>query len=153
MAEDAGIYARHAEHLDRYVQIGVAGDRVLAVSFPKTPDDGAAEEHPLLDRIDAYLRGDQNDFGDVTVALTMATDRRGVLERLREVPYGERTTVERLARMVPGLSDDDPDDQRLVREALDDNPAPIFVPDHRVSDGPSGAPADVVQKLQALEGL
>lgn len=153
MTEDAGIYAREAEYLDRYVQIGVAGDRVLKVSFPKSPADDAVEEHPLLDRIDAYLRGDEDSFEDVTVAMTMPTEQSTVLESLREVPYGERASVEQIAMMTPGLSNTEDDDLRHVREALTDNPVPLFLPDHRVSNGPSGAPPGVVQKLQSLEGL
>jgi methylated-DNA-[protein]-cysteine S-methyltransferase len=153
MQDDAGIYARESEFLDRYVQIGVAGDRVLSVSFPTTPDEEAGEDHPLLDRIDAYLQGEEDDFADVTVAMTMPTDRRKVLEALREVPYGERASVEQIAMMTPGLTNTDDDDLRSVREALDDNPVPLFLPDHRVVDGPSGAPPVVVQRLQSLEGI
>jgi methylated-DNA-[protein]-cysteine S-methyltransferase len=40
-----------------------------------------------------------------------------------------------------------------VREALAANPVPLLIPDHRVRDGPSGAPPPVEQKLRAVEGL
>jgi len=150
MSDAAGIWARELVYLDRYVQLGIAGERVLACSFPNTPDEEAMDDHPLLDRVEAYVDGSEEGFEDVTVALTMPTDRREVLETLREVPYGESVGVEELARMTPGL---DADDTRLVREALNDNPVPLFVPDHRVTDGPSGAPPAVVQKLRAIEGL
>jgi methylated-DNA-[protein]-cysteine S-methyltransferase len=153
MSDAAGIYARELVYLDRYVQLGIAGERVLACSFPTTPDEEATDDHPLLDRIGAYVDGSEAGFADVTVALTMPTDRREVLETLREVAYGESVTVAELARMTPGLDAGDPDDVRLVREALDDNPVPLFVPDHRVADGPSGAPPEVVQKLRSIEGL
>ncbi len=153
MEEVAGIYARESTYLDCYVQVGVAQGRVISVSFPPTPEADAESEHELLDRITAYLQGDRDDFADVTVALTMATDQREVLERVREIPYGEQATVEQLARMVPDRDPDEEGDRRLVRDALANNPAPIFVADHRVRDGPSGAPPGVEQKLRAVEGL
>lgn len=153
MSDAAGIYARESDLLDRYVQIGVAGERVLAVSFPETPDDEAGTDHSLLDRIEAYLEGDEDDFADVTVALTVPTDQRTVLETVREIPYGDQVSVEQLTRMTAGLDPEDDADRRLVRTALDANPAPILIPDHRVRDGPSGAPPGVVQQLRKIEGL
>jgi len=153
MDEVAGIYARESTYLDRYVQLGVAQGRVISVSFPTAPDDDAASEHDLLDRVAAYLQGERDDFTDVTVALTVPTDRRRVLEAVREIPYGEDASVAQLARMAPDLDPDDEADVTTVREALADNPAPIFVPDHRVRDGPSAAPPAVEQKLRSLEGL
>jgi methylated-DNA-[protein]-cysteine S-methyltransferase len=153
MDETAGIYARESTYLDRYVQLGIAQGRVISVSFPAAPDDGAEPDHDLLDRIDSYLQGTADEFDDVTVALTMATDQRAVLEALREVPYGDGVSVEQLVRMTPDLDADEESDHTFVREALAGNPAPLLVPDHRVRDGPSGAPAPVEQKLRALEGL
>jgi len=151
--EDAGIYARKSNFLDRYVQVGIAQGRVLSVEFPYEPDAAAETDHELLDRIEAYLQGQKDDFEDVTVALTMPTDHRRVLEKLREIPYGDSGTVRQVTTMVPGRSDEDEADVAAVREALAANPAPIFVPTHRVSDGPSGRSADVASKLRALEGL
>lgn len=151
--DDAGIYARESEYLERYVQLGEAGDRIISVSFPTQPDADAADEHPLLDRIETYLNGTRDDFGDVTVGLTVPTDQRVVLETVRKIPYGENATVEKIASMTPDLSAEEMDDLNLIREALDANPVPLLVPDHRVRDGPSGAPPAVEQKLRALEGL
>ncbi|WP_255150702.1 MGMT family protein [Halorarius halobius] len=153
VAEDAGIFARESPYLDRYVQVGYASGKVLSVSFPTDPDEGATEDHPLLDRIEAYLEGETADFSDVDVALTMPTDQRTVLERVREIPYGDQTSVEQLTAMVAGLDADDMNDQQLVRTALDENPAPLLIPDHRVRDGPSAAPPEVEQRLRSLEGL
>lgn len=150
--DDAGIFARESAYLDRHVQFGFASGRVLTVTFPDVPDEEVAADHPLLDRIDAYLEGEREEFADVQVALTMATDQRKVLEKVREVPYGEQVSVERLTRMA-GLDGDDADDNQLVRTALAENPAPLLVPDHRVRDGPSGAPPEVEQRLRSLEGL
>lgn len=150
---DAGIYARESPYLERYVQLGVASGRVLSVSFPETPDSDAGEDLPLLDRIEAYLQGAVDDFDDVDVAMTMATDHREVLEAVRTIPYGESVTVRKLASMTPGLDPDSEDDGILIRTALDENPAPLVIPDHRVSDGPSAAPPPVEQRLRSLEEL
>ncbi|QLC33800.1 methylated-DNA--[protein]-cysteine S-methyltransferase [Halarchaeum sp. CBA1220] len=148
---DAGIYATESTYLERYVQLGVAGDRVISVSFPKDPDEDAASDHPLFERIDAYLEGVEDDFEDVPVGLTLPTDQRAVLEKVREIDYGEQVGVEALARMTPGLDADE--DRQLVRTALSENPAPLLIPDHRVRDAPSGAPPEVEQKLRGIEGL
>jgi methylated-DNA-[protein]-cysteine S-methyltransferase len=151
----AGIYARHSQYLDRYVQIGVASDRVISVSFPKEPADDAGEAHPVLDRIEVYLEGVKPvGFDDVQVALTLPTDQRSVLETLREqVPYGDDISVAQLARLSPGLDPEDDDDLTLVRTALDGNPTPLLIADHRVRDGPSAAEPHIEQKLRSLEGL
>ena len=150
---DAGIYAAPSSYLGRYVQLGVAGDRVVSVSFPKEPEADARTDHPLLDRIEAYLEGVEDDFADVAIGLTVPTDQRAVLEKVREVGYGEQITVEALARTTPGLDADDDEDRQLVRTAIAENPLPLLIPDHRVRDAPSGAPPDVEQKLRSLEGL
>lgn len=153
MEEEAGIVARQSPYLDRYVQVGIAGGRVIALSFPAEPDADAATESELLERIFAYLDGHADDFDDVTVGLTVPTDHRGVLEAVREIPYGEQVTVEQLTRMTPGLDPDDEADQSMVRTALAENPVPLLVPDHRVRDGPSAAPPEVEQRLRSLEGF
>jgi methylated-DNA-[protein]-cysteine S-methyltransferase len=150
--DDAGIYARKSEYLGRYVQLGVASDRVLSVSFPESPDTDD-DDHPLLDRIEAYLEGEPDSFTDVSIALTVPTDQRKVLEAAREIPYGEDVTVERLARMTPGLDASSRESQDAVRDALAANPAPLLIPDHRVRDGASSTPATVEQRLRSLENL
>lgn len=153
MAEAAGIYAREFPYLDCYVQLGVAQGRVISVSFPSQPDADSCEDHELLDRIEEYLQGAHDDFQDVTVALTMPTNQRRVLEAVREIPYAEEASVSQVGVMAAGLSGDDEAVHEQVRLALDANPAPIFIPDHRVRDGPSAVPPTVEQKLRSLEGL
>ncbi|WP_254767271.1 MGMT family protein [Salinilacihabitans rarus] len=153
---EAGIYARQSPYLERFVQVGVASGRVLRVSFPENPDDDAdtGTDHPILERIFEYLDGvHEVAFDDVQVALTVPTDQRRVLETVRTIPYGEQVDVKALARMTPDLDPEDDDDVILVRTALDGNPAPILIPDHRVRDGPSAAPPAVEQKLRSLEEL
>jgi methylated-DNA-[protein]-cysteine S-methyltransferase len=148
--EDAGIYARHADALGRAVQLGVAGGRVISVSFPESVPDDADPDHPLLDRVFDYLDGADDDFADVTVAITVPTDQRDVLEAARNVPYGETIVVERLARLA-GLDDEDADDLMTVRTALQENPVPLFVPDHRISDAGGATPTDVADRLREIE--
>lgn len=146
----AGIYARESAVLDRYVQIGVVGPNVVGVSFPESPDPDAGGDHPLLDRIFAYLNGEPDDFEDVEVGLTLSTDARAVLEEVRTVPYGETVTVAAVARSTEALSDA-AENATVVREALRENPTPLLVPDHRVRDGPSGAPPEVPERLRQIE--
>jgi methylated-DNA-[protein]-cysteine S-methyltransferase len=145
-----GIYARHSATLERAVQLGVAAGRVVGVSFPAAVPDDADPDHPLLDRVFVYLDGAEDHFDDVTVALTVPTDRRAVLEAARNVPYGETVGVTRLARLA-GLDDEDEGDLDTVRGALRENPVPLFVPDHRI-DGPGATPASVAERLRTLEG-
>ncbi len=151
--EDAGIYARSIPGLGRVVQVGVASGRVVSVSFPRDPDSKAGNEHRILDRIETYATGGQERFEDVSVALTLPTDLRVVLETLETVPYGETVTVEALTRMTPGLDPEDTDDQETVRTALAENPAPLFVPDHRVTDGQGITPTEVTTQLREIEGI
>lgn len=155
MTDDvAGIFAREFDALDRFVQVGLASGKVLRVTFPETPEPGAANDHPLLDRIETYLTGATRDgFDDVQVALTVPTDQRRVLEATRDVPYGKSITLDALARMTPGLDHEDDADVATVRTALSENPAPIFVPDHRIEDGPGATPREVAEKLRSLEGI
>jgi methylated-DNA-[protein]-cysteine S-methyltransferase len=146
-----GIYAWESEFLDRWVQIGVAAGKVISVSFPENPDPDGQPEHPVLERIERYLEGFEEDFSDVDVGLTVPTDQRKVLEQVRKIPYGEQVSVAQLARMTPGI--DPEEDLQTVRTALDENPAPIVIPDHRVRDGPSAAPPKIEQRLRSVEGL
>ncbi|MDZ7701901.1 MAG: methylated-DNA--[protein]-cysteine S-methyltransferase [Halobacteriales archaeon] len=153
MEASAGIQARESEYLERFVQLGVAGDKLVSVSFPATPDEEATDEGPLLDRVVRYLEGAADGFEDVDVGLTVPSDQRGVLEALRGVGHGEQVSVEKLTAMTAGLDPDAEDDHELVRRALAGNPVPLVIADHRVRDGPSGAPPEVEQRLRSLEGL
>ncbi|MFB6108813.1 MAG: MGMT family protein [Haloplanus sp.] len=145
-----GLYARESSVLGRAVQVAVVSGRVIGVEFPESTPPDAAADHPLLDRLFDYLDGAEDDFDDVTVALTLPTDQREVLEAVRKVPYGETADVGQVARLAH-LDADDADDVETVRAALRANPAPIFVPDHRVSE-PGATPADVADRLRDLEG-
>jgi len=145
-----GVFARGFDRLDRAVEIGVASGAVISVSFPPTPAGDTGDDHPLFDRIDAYLDGDADHFDDVEIALTVPTDHRRVLEATRNVPYGETVSLDRVVRMA-GLDPDDDADRETARDAVAENPIPLFVPDHRVRDTPGGAPAEVAERLRAVE--
>jgi len=145
-----GVFAREFERLGRVVEIGVASGSVMGVSFPPSADADAGRDHPLFDRIDAYLDGKSDHFDDVEIALTVPTDHRGVLEATRNVPYGETVSLDRVVRMA-GLDPDDDGDRETARTALAENPIPLFVPDHRVRDAPGGTPGDVAERLRAVE--
>lgn len=151
-ADDTGVYARHSERLGRYVEVGTASGRVVAVSFPETAPADATTEGAVLSRVFDYLDGEEDDFRDVTVALTVPTDQRAVLEATRNVPYGRSVRPRRVAKMAAGIDPEDDDDRRTVRTALRENPAPVFVPDHRVeTDG--ATPRAVADRLRELEGI
>lgn len=147
---DVGIFAREAPQVGRAVEIGVASGRVVGVSFPESIAADAETDHPLLDRVSAYLSGKHDHFDDVTVALTVPTDQRGVLEAVRNVPYGETVAIERIVRMA-GLDPEETADVETARSALAANPVPLFIPDHRVCDAPGGTPDAVATRLRALE--
>jgi methylated-DNA-[protein]-cysteine S-methyltransferase len=144
-----GIYARQFPGLDRAVQIGVASGRVVSVSFPPDPPADADPDHPLLDRVAAYLDGERETFDDVTVALTVPTDQREVLEGVRKIPYGETADVGQVARLA-ALDPEDAEAVELVRTALEGNPVPLFVPDHRVTER-GATPAAVADRLRDIE--
>jgi methylated-DNA-[protein]-cysteine S-methyltransferase len=151
--EAGGIYAAESSYLGCYVQIGVASQKVISLSFPAEPDPDAESSHEVLDRVFGYLEGVKDDFQDVEIGLTVPTDHRAVLETTRSIPYGEQRSVEDVTRMTPELDPEDEADCTLVRTALAENPMPIVIPDHRVRDGPSAAPPAVEQKLRQVEGL
>ena len=84
--EDAGIYAREPDALGRPLQIAVASSQVIDVSFPDEIPPDAEPDHPILDRVFDYLEGEQDDFADVDVAITLPTDQRAVLKAACQTP-------------------------------------------------------------------
>lgn len=147
---DVGVFAQEFESLGRAVEIGVASGSVISVSFPDAVETDADPDHPLLDRVEAYLGGESDHFDDVEIALTVPTDHRQVLEATRNAPYGETVSLDRILRMA-GLDPDDDAARETARTALAQNPIPVFIPDHRVRDAPGGAPEAVAERLRAIE--
>ena len=150
-ADDTGVATRYSDRLDRHVQVGTASGRVVAVSFPATEPADATDSGAVLDRVFDYLDGTRESFDDVTVALTVPTDQRAVLEAVQKVPYGERVDGVQIARMAAGLDPDDDDDRQTVQTALRENPAPVLVPDHRVEGVDGATPSGIADRLRALE--
>lgn len=148
--EDAGIYARYVDSLDRVVQVGIASGQVLSVSFPETVPDDAEPDHPLFRRVLDYFDGAEEDLTAVPTAITVPTAQRAVLDATRKIPYGETGTARQVAHMA-NLNPEDEDDAELVRKALAANPVPLFVPDHRVEDVAGATPPDLASTLRALE--
>ena len=151
-ADDTGVYARHSERLGRCVEVGTASGQVVSVSFPETEPADAADDGAVLSRLFDYLDGEEDDFQDIAVALTVPTDHRTVLEAARNVPYGRTVGPRRVARMAAGIDPDDDEDVRTVRAALRENPVPVFVPDHRVETR-GATPGPVADRLRELEGV
>jgi len=150
MDDDAGVFARESPLLGRAVQVGVAAGRAISVSFPESVPPDAATEHPVLDRIFAYLDGARTGVTDVEVALTVSAERRRVLEAVRSVPHGDTVDLAAVARMAD-LDPEDGDDRETAVAALAENPIPIFVPDHRIEGARGATPADVAERLRDLE--
>ncbi|MFP4590254.1 MAG: MGMT family protein [Halobacteriales archaeon] len=153
MGQAAGIFARWSPYLERYVQLGVAANRLISVTFPASVDADVEADHPLLDRFERYLDGAHESFEDVELALTVATRERRVLDAVRPIPYGHERDLEAVARATPGLDPTDDDDLVSVREALAANPVPVVVPDHRVRQVEGSLPPPVRRTLRQLEGL
>ena len=145
-----GIYAQRFDDLGTVVQLGVASGQVIDVSFPETVPDDAATDHEVFTLIDDYLNGDRLALTDVEIALTVPTDHRQVLDALQNVSAGNTVTVSRLARLA-GMDEDSEEDQATVRDALQANPVPLLIPDHRVHDAQGATPPDVAATLRELE--
>ena len=161
-----GVFAREFPDVG-VVQLGLASGRVVNVAFPDAIDPDAEDGHELLDRIETYFAGEvgpangvmgtgtengvmETGLESAPIALLLPTDQRAVLERLRSVPYGRLVDVDELARMTPGI-DDDSDGREVVREAIRENPVPLFVPDHRVRDAEGTTPPQIAARCRRLE--
>lgn len=145
-----GIYAQRFDELDTVIQLGVASGQVIDVSFPDTAPDDATTDHEVFTLINDYLDGDRLALTDVEIALTVPTDHRQVLDALQNVSAGNTVTVSRLARLA-GIDEDSEEDQAAIRDALQANPVPLLIPDHRVHDAQGATPSDVAATLRDLE--
>ncbi len=149
-----GIVAAHSSPIDAWVQLGVASGRVISVSFPSSEPPAAGEDHVVLDRLLAYLRGDaQEDFGDVEIALTTSTEERKVLEAVREIGYGSELTPDGVAAVAAVESQGSDERKAAVAAALRNNPMPILIPDHRVTEVTGATPPNIRAHCRSLERL
>jgi methylated-DNA-[protein]-cysteine S-methyltransferase len=108
-------------------------------------------DRSLADRLQAFARGELDDFLDVRLSQDGLTDfQRRVLERCRRIPPGQTLSYGALAAAVgaPGAA-------RAVGNAMARNRCPLVVPCHRVvnSDGSIGrysAPRGIAMKARLL---
>jgi methylated-DNA-[protein]-cysteine S-methyltransferase len=108
---------------------------------------------PLVERFQAFLRGEPVDFGDVEIDLDWATPlQRDIVERLRRVPRGEVVSYGELAALA--VAEGPAAAGRCART----NRFSFIVPCHRVvgANGIGGygdAGVEVKRRLLALEGV
>lgn len=106
----------------------------------------------LVERLQAYAAGAEDDFRDVPVAALWLTPfQNDIVAALRAVPYGERTTYGDLAKKAGRRGA-----ARAVGQVMATNPVPLVVPCHRVlaSGGKIGgfsAPTGLELKQQLLD--
>jgi len=85
-------------------------------------------DHPLVERIRRYFRGERHEFRDVELDLDWCTPfQRAALEAMREIPYGETTTYGEVAALAGH-----PNAQRAAGSVCASNRFPLIVPCHRV---------------------
>lgn len=152
--EDAssGVFIADSDYLSRRVQLGIASGNVISVQCPPGNQTPSAS-HPILDRLIAYLdNGNQDNFTDVPIALTVSSPQRRILEMIRELPFGDERSPESIADQLAIL---EPGDEAVhtVRETCNANPIPIIIPDHRVSGITGATDSDVRTQLRQLEHL
>lgn len=94
----------------------------------REPTAPVVSDHPLVERIHAYFRGEGVSFDDVELDLDWCTPfQRGVAEALRRVPYGETVTYGELAALAGR-----PNAQRAAGAFCAGNRFPLILPCHRV---------------------
>ena len=96
----------------------------------------AAWTKKLAVRIDAFLSGHKDSFGDIVVELGAVTEfQRTVYENCRRIPYGATASYAELAEQV-GC----PNAARAVGTCMAKNRIPLIIPCHRVvrTDGVIG---------------
>lgn len=92
------------------------------------PDTLPADVALLIQRVQAHLRGDTQDFSDVPVDLSELEEfPRAVLAALRQIPAGRTGTYGDLAKAL-----NQPSAAQAVGKALGRNPIPLIIPCHRI---------------------
>jgi len=109
-------------------------------------------QRQLIARLQAYARGEPEDFSDLAVEFgPLSPFQRRVYRRCRRIPYGQTLTYGRLAVLAGS-----PRAARAVGRCMARNPVPLVVPCHRVvgSGGKLGgysAPGGIRLKRRLLE--
>ena len=130
------------------------GERLLWHELPTARPGGGNGEHPLVERLQRYFRGEPADFVDVSLDLEWATPfQRSVCDALRRVSWGEVVTYGELAALAGR-----PNAQRAAGTFCAGNRFALLVPCHRVvaaggigSYGSLGV--EYKRRLLALEGV
>lgn len=81
---------------------------------------------PFIAQIEAYLRGDRQDF-DLPLDIAATAFRQRVWDALRRIPYGETRSYSEIAETVGA-----PRAVRAVASACATNPVALAIPCHRV---------------------
>lgn len=126
--------------------------RRAGTSAPEEPPPAIAR---LIQRVQAHVTGDTQDFRDVPVDLSELEEfPRAVLAALREIPAGKTGTYGELAKAL-----NQPTAAQAVGKALGRNPIPLIIPCHRIlaAGGKTGGFSAhggwvTKSKLLALEG-
>lgn len=127
---------------------GLPAPRLLALHFPDSTPAACREITLMLDRIEAFLGGEDVVFSLDAVRLDLCSPfQRRVLCADHAVPRGRISTYGLIARHVGNL-----DGARAVGRALATNPFPLIVPCHRVinADGTPGGYGGGVKMKRAL---
>ena len=108
-----------------------AGEAVVAVGSADVNDVDNGRGLPLVDRLQAYAEGMQDDFSDVAVELGQLTPFQAkVYRHCRQIPNGQTLTYGQLAQRAGS-----PRAARAVGNVMARNPLPLIVPCHRVVTG------------------
>jgi methylated-DNA-[protein]-cysteine S-methyltransferase len=119
---------------------------------PAGPFDDPVDEPAWVTRLQAYARGEIEDFAGLEVELGPKTPfQRRVLECCRAIPYGQTRTYAQLADEA-GY----PRAARAVGSVMSSNRIPLVIPCHRVVGSSGGlggysAPGGIRLKLRLLE--
>ena len=127
---------RSAEGLKRVILPQTSKDAVLAqigACGIATEDEGSARSDDLPDRLRRFIDGEPVDFPDSLDMSGTTSFRQKVWQSTRRIPYGEVKSYLWVARQIGS-----PKGARAVGQALGENPYPIVVPCHRVSQSDGG---------------
>lgn len=102
---------------------------VAGEAFEDCDEPARCDWHPeLRRRLEAFARGEESDFSDVTVAARGgSTFQQKVVAETRALGFGETTTYGELARRAGS-----PNAARAVGRVMATNRVPIVIPCHRV---------------------
>lgn len=121
-------FARYSAELGLYVQMALAGDRIVRVELTRERATEFPErDHPYLTRVLDHARTGEGDLRDLPVELRTGPFERRALEEIRRIPPGEVATYREIARRMGR-----PRAVRAVGNACARNPTVIVIPCHRV---------------------